>query len=164
MEALLLLIYAWNCAPVVGTDISRSLIVTGREWRFPIDYSTSKHFELSSTPPTVVSYAKNQAKLLEASRQIAKLLIEEQRTMHREYINANRPAPRTYKEGDIVFARRTVRSDSGKGRVGKLMYAFTGPWKIVEVLKGGSYRIQHLLQNNRFDKKHAAYLSHTQNN
>jgi hypothetical protein len=34
-EALLLLIYAWNSAPVPGTDLPRSLIVTGRIFAFP---------------------------------------------------------------------------------------------------------------------------------
>ena len=114
MEALLLLIYAWNSAPVDGTDISRSLIVTGREFKFPIDYSTSKHLELISTPPVVQNYAKDQAKLLAASREIAKVLIDERRAMHRELVNAHRSDPIVYNEGDVVFARRTVQSDKAK--------------------------------------------------
>ena len=37
LEAILLLIYAWNSCPVPGTDISRSPIAVGREFAFPID-------------------------------------------------------------------------------------------------------------------------------
>ena len=49
-EGLFLANYAWNCLPVPGTDISRCLIVTGREWHFPIDFSNEKHLELVSRP------------------------------------------------------------------------------------------------------------------
>jgi hypothetical protein len=42
LEAILLLFYAWNSCPIPGTDISQSLVVIGREFAFPIDYSTQK--------------------------------------------------------------------------------------------------------------------------
>ena len=42
-EAILLLLYAWNSCPVSGTDISHSFVAIGREFAFPIDYSTMKH-------------------------------------------------------------------------------------------------------------------------
>ncbi len=50
LKAILLLLYAWNSCPIPGTDISRSLIAVGREFAFPIDYSTNKHWELTSLP------------------------------------------------------------------------------------------------------------------
>jgi hypothetical protein len=43
LEAVLLLLYAWNSCPIPGTDISRSLVAVSREFAFPIDYSTNKH-------------------------------------------------------------------------------------------------------------------------
>ena len=43
LECLLLLLYAWNSCPVPGTDISRSLVAVGREFAFPIDFSSGKH-------------------------------------------------------------------------------------------------------------------------
>ena len=158
-EAILLLLYAWNSAPIPGTDLSRSLVAIGREFSFPIDYSTSKHFELTSTPATVVSFAKDQAMLLEASRKIAAILVDEQRSYHRELVNSSRPDPRVYSIGDIVFARRAVRSDAKVGRVDKLMYAHTGPWRVVAKLDGSSYRLQHCHRQHAFEKKHAAHLS-----
>ena len=88
LEAILLLLYAWNSCPVPGTDISRSLVAVGREFAFPIDYSSGKHSESTSSPTTVVSYLKELATRLSACQEVAKLLVEEQRSYHRELINA----------------------------------------------------------------------------
>ncbi len=41
LEAILLLIYAWNSCLVPGTDISRSMVAVGREFAFPIDFSSA---------------------------------------------------------------------------------------------------------------------------
>jgi hypothetical protein len=63
-EAILLLIYAWNSArPVLGTDLPRSLIITGSVFSFPLDFAVQKHLDLTSIPATVESYAKDQATL-----------------------------------------------------------------------------------------------------
>ena len=48
LEAILLLLYAWNSCPVPGTNISRSLVA------FPNDFSSGKHWELTSSPSTAV--------------------------------------------------------------------------------------------------------------
>ena len=87
-------LYAWNSAPVVGTDISRSLLVTGREFQFPIDFSADQHQILTSSPAKVSSFARDQARLLECGRKIATEIIHTHRAMHREYIDKNRPDPR----------------------------------------------------------------------
>jgi hypothetical protein len=50
MEAILLLLYAWNSAPILGTDLSRCFVTLGWEFQFPIDFSANKHFELTLTP------------------------------------------------------------------------------------------------------------------
>eukprot|EP00984_Skeletonema_dohrnii_P006306 scaffold2258_cov84-Skeletonema_dohrnii-CCMP3373.AAC.7 len=157
-ECILLALYAWNSCPIDGTDFSRSLVVKGREYRFPIDFNEGKHLELISTPSSVSSYVKEQAELIQSSRAIAKALIEERRSYHREYINSNIPDPRTYRQGDRVFARRAVQSSSQRGRVGKLMHPFTGPWQVLKRLHGASYEIRHLATG-RTDKKHASDLS-----
>jgi hypothetical protein len=94
LEAILLLLYAWNSCPVPGTDISRSLVAVGREFTFPIDFSSGKHWELTLSPSTVVSYSKELATHLAACRQVSELLVREQRSYHRELINARRPDPR----------------------------------------------------------------------
>ncbi len=112
LEAILLLLYAWNSRPVPGTDISRSLVTVGRKFAFPIDFSTGKHWELTSSPSTVVSYSKELAMRLHACRLVANLLVRKQHSYHLELINACRPDPRIYLLGDIVFALRAVKSNS----------------------------------------------------
>jgi hypothetical protein len=108
LEAILLLIYAWNSCPVPGTDISRSLVAVGREFSFPIDFSAGTHAELISAPGVVASYSRDLAERFDACQDIAKLLVREQRCWHRELINACRPDPHIYSVGDIVFARRAT--------------------------------------------------------
>jgi hypothetical protein len=66
LEAILLLLYAWNSCPILGTDISRSLVAFGHEFVFPINYSTNKHWELTSSPSSMESYSKDLAVRLSA--------------------------------------------------------------------------------------------------
>jgi hypothetical protein len=159
LECLLLLLYAWNSCPVPGTDISRSLVAVGCKFAFPIDFSSGKHWQLTSSPATVESYSKALATRLSACRKIADLLISETRDWHRALVNSCRPDPRVYLPGDIVFARRTTYLDASKGCIGKLEYKFTGPWQIIESLKGALYAIEHCLTPTQKEKKHALDLT-----
>jgi hypothetical protein len=126
-EGLAMSLYAWNCGPIPGTDLSRCLVTCGREWEFPIGFSAQKHLELVSAPRNIHNFAQRQAQLLSASRELARILVDEHRALHREKINALRPDPRIYEAGDHVFARRAVQSSSKHQRVGKLEFAYTGP-------------------------------------
>jgi hypothetical protein len=139
LEAILFLLYAWNSCPIPGTDISGSLVAVGRESAFPIDYSTNKHWELTSSPSSVESYSRDLATRLSALREVAHCLVQEQQAYHCELINSRQPDPPIYSGGNVVFARHAVHSDASKGRVDKLQYAFTGPWRITAILKGASY-------------------------
>ena len=94
LEALLLLLYTWNSCPVPGTDISRSLVAMGRKFAFPIDFSSGKHWQLTSSPATVESYSKQLANRLSACREIAELLVREHCEWHRALINSRRQDPR----------------------------------------------------------------------
>ena len=78
-EAILLLLYVWNSCPVSGTNISRSFVAVGREYAFPINYSTKKHWELTSTPAAVTSYSKTLAQYLQASLEFVRLLVDKTR-------------------------------------------------------------------------------------
>ncbi len=134
-------------------------MAVGREFAFPIDYSAGKHWQLTLSPSTVESYSKDLATRLSACHEIVELLVSKQREWHRLLVNLQRQDPRIYSHGDIVFARRATRSDASRGRVGKLVYKFTGPWRIVESLKGASYAIEHCLKPSRREKKHASDLT-----
>ena len=78
MEAIILLLYTWNSAPIPGTNLSRCFIALGQEFQFLIDFSTNKYWELTSTPASVQSYAHDLATHLIASRKIAKNIVKEQ--------------------------------------------------------------------------------------
>jgi hypothetical protein len=159
LESLLLLLYAWNSCPVPGMDISRSLVAVSQEFAFPIDYLSGKHWELTSSPTMVESYSKDLAERLGTCCKIAMLLVGEQRDWHQELVNPRRRDPCIYSPGNIVFARCATHSDPVCGRVGKLDYAFTGPWRILEALHGGLYSIERCHNKKRRDKKHAADLT-----
>jgi hypothetical protein len=88
LEAILVLIYARNSCLVQGTDISRCMVAVGREFAFPIDFSLGKHAELYSAPGTIESYSKELATRLDACREVAMLLVKEQRCWHRKLINS----------------------------------------------------------------------------
>ena len=111
LEGILMTLYGWNSAPVICTNISCSLLITGREFQFPIDFSTEQHQSLTSTPLKVNGFAADQARLLSCGRELAKHLIHTHRAWHREYINQAHPDPRMYSVGDRVFAKRAVKSD-----------------------------------------------------
>jgi hypothetical protein len=159
LKAILLFLYVWKSCTVPGTDISRSLIVVGRKFAFPIDFSSGKHWELTSSARTVVSYLKDLAARLSACRLVAELLLEEQGAYHRKYINTCRPDPCIYSIGNVVFAQHAVRSSSAKERVDKLQFAFTEPWRVSAVLKGASYKLEHCHDSSCKEKKHALGLS-----
>jgi hypothetical protein len=120
LEAILLLLYAWNSCPIPGTDIFQSLVAVGREFDFPINYSTNKHWELTSPPSSMESYSQDLATRLSAPCEVAQLLVQEQCAYHRELVNSRRLDPRTYSVGNVVFSRHAVCSDAAKGRVDKL--------------------------------------------
>ncbi len=156
LEAILLLLYAWNSCPVPGTDILHCMVAVGRKFAFPINFSVGKHANLYNAPSTVESYSKELATQLESCRRIALLLVQEQCCWHRKLINSQRRDPHIYHAGDIVFARRTTPSDAKRGHVDKLMHPFTKPWWIVTSLPGASYKIEFVSKPSRKDKKHAS--------
>jgi hypothetical protein len=158
LEAILLLLYAWYSCPVPGTDISCSLVVVSREFAFLIDFSSWKQWELASSASTVVSYSKEFATRLSACREVAKLLVQEQRSYHREYINTRCPDPQICSIGDIVFASHAIHSVSARKVVDKLQFPFTGPWCITALLKGTSYELEHCYKAGRKEKKHVLDL------
>ena len=89
LESLLLLLDAWNSFPVPGTDISCSLVAVGPEFAFPIDYSSGKHWQLTSSPAIVESYSKQLATCLSACHEIVVLLVRKHREWHLALVNSH---------------------------------------------------------------------------
>ena len=127
MEAILILIYACNSYPIPGMDLSCSFVTVGCEFQFPIDFSAVKHSELTSAPATIKSYLKDLAAHLQASSEIAIILVEEQHAWHHEFINARQPDPKVCFVDNIVFACWAIQSGSSQGRVNKFLIHSQGP-------------------------------------
>ncbi len=159
LECLILLLYAWNSCPVPEIDISRSLVAVGCKFAFPIDFSSGKHWQLTSSPATVESYLKALATCLIDCCKIADLLVSETRDWYRALVNSRRPDPRVYSPDNIIFTCHATRLDTSKGCIGKLEYKFTRPWQIIESLKGALYPIEHCLIPTRKEKKHTSDLT-----
>ena len=141
------------------TDISRSLVAVGREFSFPIDFVDQNSPNLNSSVQAKLKYTDELRLQLKASREVYKVLIEEHRCMHKEYVNARRPDPFLFNIGDLVWCRRQIKSDRKRNIVGKLRFKQTGPWEVTEKLKGSSYKMKLYSNNKRIDKKHASELS-----
>ncbi len=120
LKCLLLQLYAWNSCPAPGTDISRSLVAVGCEFAVPIDFSSGKHWQLTSSPATVESYSNDLAMRFSVCCKIADLLVSETHDWHRALVDSHRPDPCVYLPSNILFARRATRLDASKGRVGNL--------------------------------------------
>ncbi len=112
LEAIHLLLYAWNSCPIPRMDISRSLIAIGYKFTFPIDYSTNKHWELTFSPSSMESYLKDLAIRLSALYEVAQLLVQEHQAHHCKFINSRHPDPTIYSVGNIVFAQCAGQSDA----------------------------------------------------
>ncbi len=160
IEGALTAMYAWNSAPVAGTDLSRSLLVTGREFKFPIDFQNRRHITTTSSESDITSFADVTLELMAKCREVFKTLIDEHRTLHRELRNAQLLHPRKFKKGDIVFTKVQVQSNKRRGKSGKLTYSRRGPYRIVEVCKGGSYMLRKIDATSKsIIKKHGNTLS-----
>ena len=93
-ESVLMLVYAWNSAPIPLTDITRPMVVTGQNFSFLIDFLVEKAVWLTGSCCWAKSFAACQAQLLLHSREIASLDINETRAYHRERMNDLLPDPK----------------------------------------------------------------------
>jgi hypothetical protein len=159
LEGTQTLTYAWNSCPVLGTDLSRSLLTVGREFHFPIDFEANRRASFDISDEEKKLFAENLTDLLLKSREIYMLLITEHRAAHREYRNAQLNHPRKFKLGDIVFTNVQVQSKLKTGTVTKLAYIKRGPYKIIKDYPGGSYELEPLSGRSRTTiKKHGSDL------
>ena len=158
IEGALLAAYAWNSSPISGTDISKSLLVMGREFNFPIDFAGDDRFSTRDDPEVVYEYTKELMSVLKESREIYRILIEEKRAIHREIKNSAVVREIKFKVGDLVFAKKKVQSNKEKGKVDKSEFSSNGPWIIAVDYGNGSYLLQHSKNPNKEEKRLASML------
>lgn len=123
--------FAWNSAPIDGTDVVRSLAAVGRAFRFPLDVELSPSPTLNDESNShLYQYLRDVSNESQFALSIVQILVEERRQSHQDHHNKNKTQP-SFKVGDIVKAHVQVQSNAAKGQVGKLSYQARGPFKII---------------------------------
>lgn len=134
--------YAWNSSCIDGTDISRSVVAVGREFKFPLDIALhDAPTPVDGSVFAVHAFLRLGQENSQFAQKILQLLTEERRTYHRERANETRNQ-QLFQLGDLVMVRVAVQSQAAKNRVAKLTYRLRGPYEVVDVLERGAYNLQ----------------------
>ena len=114
--------YAYNSASIDGTDILRSTVAIGRQFRFPIDINLPALPQLTqNNAQSTIDYVRLTDSNRRLSSSILKVLIEDRWAMHAERVNNNTNIVELT-VGDIVMARTAVQSDASIIKVATLNY------------------------------------------
>ena len=136
--------FAWNSAPIDGTDVVRSLAAVGRAFRFPLDVELSPSPTLNDESNShLYQYLRDVSNESQFALSIVQILVEERRQSHQDRHNKDKTQPQ-FQVGDIVKAHVQVQSNAAKGQVGKLSYQARGPFKIITDLGHQSFEVQKL--------------------
>ena len=137
--------YAWNAAPVDGTDIARSIPAKMRTFRFPLELQAEHEIEGRSLPigEASLQHLETMFPLWYQQKELLKLLNEERRERHRELKNSSRKQ-RIFQPGDLVIIRKQVTSNAILGRPEKLVLKAKGPYRVIDRVSEGRYRVQRL--------------------
>ena len=135
--------YAWNSAPTEDSDITRSFVAFGLNFRFPMDIDLEKLPKLigPDSATAVHRYLHGIAQQRETSRFIVKCLNDDRRAAHRERVNATR-RPISFQVGDFVTVRVQHQSQASTNRVKKLEWDAKGPFEITKVHGHDSYEVR----------------------
>ena len=142
---VLFAMYAWNSAPVDGTDVIRSVAAIGRDFPFPIDLNEEQvvprdHF---NTAETALEHLSVAFPMLKRQQELLSMLQEERREYHRELKNASKNM-KTFTPGELVIVRKQVKTNADAGEPAKLMIRARGPYRVLEEIRPGTYKIQKL--------------------
>jgi hypothetical protein len=134
--------FAWNSAPIDGTDIVRSVPAVGWEFKFPFNFEYVQSPTISEHKASAIheylTLAGNNGRF---SGEIIKLLLEEKHMIQREKINEGRRVIQ-YNVNVVVTVRVQVQSDASRGRVTKMMYKSKGPFVFMSSLHNGMHMLQ----------------------
>ena len=148
--------YAWNIAPIDGTDIICSTITIGREFSFPIEINLSvlPQRTQNNTQSTIdcLNFTDSNRRF---SSSILKLFIEDRRATYAELVNNNKHIFELV-VGDMVMTRTAIQSDVSTNRVGKLIYQVRGPFRIIKCTSRGSYLVRKLYKTDSPELKFMA--------
>jgi hypothetical protein len=137
-------VYAWNSAPVDGTDVVRSYAAIGREFPFPIDFERDPIVprEHEAQGQQTIEHVNSTFPLLRQQQELLKIFIEERREHHRRLKNEGHNM-KSFAPGDLVIVKKQVQTSQEKGPAKARMSA-RGPYRVIEQVKPGTYRVQRL--------------------
>ncbi len=149
VEAAMIATYAWNCSPIDGTDVVRSIPAMGREFKFPFDVALDADGAppaepLSDSSASVLAYIQQTSEHIDFARRVVELVVHDRRQAHRDRVNEGRSAPQ-FSPGDLVLVRVQVNSNAELHRVAKLSYQVRGPFRVLSHT-AGSYKLVPLHQ------------------
>ena len=137
--------YAWNSAPIDGTDVTRSMAAIGREFRFPLDVSLLPDPPMNDGNQTALyQYLRDVSNDSAFATSIVQILVEERRLAHvdRHNNSISKSSQPPFKVGDVVKAHVQVQSNATTGTVKKLSYRARGPFQITRDLGHNSFEVQ----------------------
>jgi hypothetical protein len=108
--------YAWNSAPIDGTDIIRSFVAVGHEFKFPLDTQFCNAPALNEDNKILFEYLRSMGQESQFATQTLQLLVEDRRESHRNRINASKNSSCNLKVGDVVKAHVQIQSDTSKAK------------------------------------------------
>ena len=137
-------VYAWNAAPVDGTNITRSYAAIGREFPFPIDLEREPLVprEHHSQGEQTLQHITTAMPLFHKQQELLHYLTEDRREHHRQLKNANRHTQVFY-PGDLVIIRKQVMTTQEHGPA-KARIRARGPYRVLEELRPGTYNVQRI--------------------
>ena len=119
--------------------ILRSVLIFGRELRFPLDIALSALPSLVyNNTESIISYLHLTDFNCFFTSEIVKILVEDRRTVHVERINSTRQIVTMYPE-DLFMDRTAIKSDKARNKVANLSYATRGSFQTDRGTWRGSY-------------------------
>ena len=82
--------YAWNAAPVDGTDVIRSFAAKARQFHFPLDVAEPVERIIGSPGEQMLQHIETMFPLWFKQKELLKLLTEDRRARHTALANKNR--------------------------------------------------------------------------
>ena len=96
--------YAWNAAPVDGTDVVRSFAAKARHFHFPLDIAEPVLRIAGSPGEQTLQHIETAFPLWFKQKELLKVLTEDRRQRHTEWVNKHRRR-RVFNPGDLVVIR-----------------------------------------------------------
>jgi len=136
--------YAWNAAPIEGTDLPRCVVAVGKDFPFPIGVNTATERTLGpSASQQALEFFDARFPLLQKQRELLNLLNQDRRQRHRDLKNEGQ-TERRFHPGDLVIVRKQVQSKATQGFSAKLVFRPKGPYRVIDEANPGSYNLQRL--------------------